>query len=369
MSQRKTSSLSLIHRSAGSNGVARWVLLASLLVTLAAPPAVFGQSGRLDRRQYKSGESMLHVFRPAVAEVAKATVRIKSDGKDAALGVIVDPNGWILTKASEVKGEITVHLSDGRSFEAQLLHHYSRADVAMLKIEAADLPVAQWADEPVVLGQWAVTAGAGIDPVAIGIVSVKERRVPEPAVLGIMLNRDDDAARVRTVFADSGAAKAGLKPNDIITMIADRPVRNGDELINFIQDFRPGDAVRVNLLRGEEVVEVEVVLSAPPTRRNNRSAFQNQLGGELSERNYGFEQAFQHDTVLKPSDCGGPLVNIDGKVVGLNIARSGRTESYALPVPLVKRLIAEFKAGQHAVVPAAPPATELTASKGDGEGN
>ena len=36
-----------------------------------------------------------------------------------------------------------------------------------------------------------------------------------------------------------------------------------------------------------------------------------------------------------PADCGGPLVNLDGKVVGMNIARAGRTESYAIPCACV----------------------------------
>ncbi len=35
--------------------------------------------------------------------------------------------------------------------------------------------------------------------------------------------------------------------------------------------------------------------------------------------------------MLKPTDCGGPLVDLEGRVVGFNIARSGRTESYAVP--------------------------------------
>ena len=63
-----------------------------------------------------------------------------------------------------------------------------------------------------------------------------------------------------------------------------------------------------------------------------RSDFQNSLGGKLSVRRFGFPLAFQHDTVLRPSDCGGPVVDLDGRVVGFNIARAGRTESYALPV-------------------------------------
>jgi serine protease Do len=43
--------------------------------------------------------------------------------------------------------------------------------------------------------------------------------------------------------------------------------------------------------------------------------------------------------VLRPIDCGGPVVDVDGKVVGLNIARAGRVESYALPSSLVRETV------------------------------
>jgi serine protease Do len=58
----------------------------------------------------------------------------------------------------------------------------------------------------------------------------------------------------------------------------------------------------------------------------------------------------QHDTVIRPADCGGPLVDLDGKAVGINIARAGRTESYAIPAEDVIALIAELKSGRLAPV-------------------
>ena len=35
--------------------------------------------------------------------------------------------------------------------------------------------------------------------------------------------------------------------------------------------------------------------------------------------------------MLQPWLCGGPLVNLDGEAIGLNIARAGRVTTYALP--------------------------------------
>jgi len=63
------------------------------------------------------------------------------------------------------------------------------------------------------------------------------------------------------------------------------------------------------------------------------------MGSTLSDRRDGFPEFFQHDTVIKPQDCGGPLVDLEGKAVGINIARAGRTESYAIPTESVLEMV------------------------------
>ena len=40
-----------------------------------------------------------------------------------------------------------------------------------------------------------------------------------------------------------------------------------------------------------------------------------------------------------PEDCGGPLVDLEGRVLGINIARAGRVESYALPASVVRETV------------------------------
>ena len=60
------------------------------------------------------------------------------------------------------------------------------------------------------------------------------------------------------------------------------------------------------------------------------------LGGNVRfKRSSDFVSVFQHDTVIRPVDCGGPIVDLSGKVIGINIVR-GRvwTETYALPAGL-----------------------------------
>ena len=100
--------------------------------------------------------------------------------------------------------------------------------------------------------------------------------------------------------------------------------------------------VKLSVKRGEEELEIEAMLG--PTdemdAQINRHEFQNQLGGELSRRRAGFPSVFQHDTVLQPNECGGPVVDLDGRAVGINIARAGRVASYAIPAAMVKEVLA-----------------------------
>jgi serine protease Do len=70
------------------------------------------------------------------------------------------------------------------------------------------------------------------------------------------------------------------------------------------------------------------------------------MGGALSDRRNGFPIILQHDAALRPSDCGGPLVDLDGKVVGINIARAGRTETYAAPTQAVLPLLYDLMSGK-----------------------
>ena len=65
----------------------------------------------------------------------------------------------------------------------------------------------------------------------------------------------------------------------------------------------------------------------------SRDQFQNTMGGPLSERRAGFPAALQHDTVLQPNQCGGPVVDLDGKTVGINIARAAASAATPSPPP------------------------------------
>jgi serine protease Do len=100
-------------------------------------------------------------------------------------GFIVSPDGVILTNAHVVDdaGKVTVKLTDHREFEARVIGSDAKSDVAVLKIDAANLPVVRLGDPGALeVGEWVVAIGSpfGFDnSVTAGIVSAKGRNLPD----------------------------------------------------------------------------------------------------------------------------------------------------------------------------------------------
>ncbi len=102
-------------------------------------------------------------------------------------GVIVRSDGYVLTNDHVVGGadRVTVRLSDGREFKGKVFRD-PRTDLALVKIEAKDLPYAGFADsEKARVGQWVMAIGNpfGYDnTVTVGVISglSREFSVPDP---------------------------------------------------------------------------------------------------------------------------------------------------------------------------------------------
>jgi len=288
-------------------------------------------------------------FRQVVAEAGACVVRVKCDGKDAALGTIVGPDGWVVTKASELRGPIVCRSRDGQEWEAQIVGVHPQFDLAMLKVEAAGLPLIPWADEtgPAV-GQWVAAPGPEDEaPLALGVIGGPRRKIPPAGgVLGIGVGDADQGTRVVKVLPDSPAAEAGLQIDDVITHVEGNPAQGLHELIAAIRRHPPGQTVRLTVQRGDETLEVSARLAKIDTPGARKREMQNRSHVGISKRHDDFPAVLQHDTVLRPVDCGGPLVDLSGKVIGVNIARGGRTETYCVPSDVLLALMYDLMSGR-----------------------
>ena len=65
--------------------------------------------------------------------------------------------------------------------------------------------------------------------------------------------------------------------------------------------------------------------------------------GNLSEKTSGYPDAIQHDIPLPPQLCGGPLLDLNGKCIGINVSRAGRTKTYAIPADEIQAMLKSVK--------------------------
>jgi serine protease Do len=104
-------------------------------------------------------------------------------------GFVVDANGIILTNAHVVDGadEVKVKFQDQREYTAKVLGVDKATDVAVLKIDARNLPVVTIGDSAKArVGEWVVAIGApfGLEnTVTAGIVSAKSRSLPGDSIV------------------------------------------------------------------------------------------------------------------------------------------------------------------------------------------
>jgi serine protease Do len=342
--------------SLGQRRLARGAMLLAICLGLVVTATAQAQrEGTKSKPFLKTNPKFLEAFHGVVARASQSTLRVQCDGDDVALGTIVGVDGWVLTKASDLKGKIVCKLKDGRQFEARLVGVHEGHDLAMLKIDAAGLTPVIWRsskDDPV--GNWVACAGPGVEPVAVGVISVAARNVPPPkfpnqrdpsasGYLGVGLEAADEGVKINEIMKDSAAAKAGLKVNDRVLSVSGKLVADVEALQKALQVYKPGDTVAVRIKRGDEELDVKAQLGKRPA---GRADIQNNMGSELSKRRTGFPQILQHDSVVRPKDCGGPLVDLDGQVIGVNVCRWGRTETYAVPAEVIQPLLSDLMSGR-----------------------
>lgn len=100
-------------------------------------------------------------------------------------GFIISADGFILTNSHVVAAsdDITVKLSDKREYKAKLIGFDRRTDVAVIKIEAANLPHVEIGDpDKLKVGEWVLAIGSPFgfeNTVTAGIVSAKGRSLPQ----------------------------------------------------------------------------------------------------------------------------------------------------------------------------------------------
>ncbi len=166
-------------------------------------------------------------------------------------GFIVSADGRILTNAHVVDGakEVTVKLTDKREFKAKVVGVDRQTDVAVLKIEATNLPTVQMGNSSETkVGDWVLAIGSPFgfeNSVTAGIVSAKARALPDESLVpfiqtdvavnpgnsgGPLFNMKGEVIGINSqIFSQTGGYQ-GLSfavPVEVATKVQDQLVAHG----------------------------------------------------------------------------------------------------------------------------------------------
>lgn len=287
-------------------------------------------------------ESSMKALKPVVKKAANSVAVVSVDGEPAALGTFVNDDGWMLTKDTETaEGEVTV-VQGGESYAAERVRRFPAHDLALFKVRGGNFESVSWRPGSQKLGALLTAAGPEEMPLGIGLVSVLPRPLAEVGFLGVGTEDAEKGVRIAQVVPESGAAKAGLKAGDVIVSLNEAQVVDSVGFGASIREIKTGETVRLGVEREGELREVEVTLGERPGLSGPRGArFQrmNEMSGRMSEKTGGFPAVLQHDIPLDPSLCGGPLLDLQGRCVGINVSRAGRVKTYAIPASVVAGLL------------------------------
>ncbi len=284
-----------------------------------------------------------------VGRAEASMLRILDGSSTGCYATVIDAEGHAVSKRSQLPkpdsdGWLRAEDRDGASRRVRIVGTDGALDLALLETEGAPLPPIPWElGAKVVPGQVLLTPRFGPTGPALGFAAIERRESERDwrsgPYLGVRTEpvaRADareagveSAVRVLEVVPDAPASRAGVKVGDLLVTLDGQPLSGREGLRRRIYDRAVGDRVRLDLLRRGERMELEATLA---TRGSDGGAAV-QRGNTvtpISAVSTGFGEVIAHDAIVWPEQCGGPIVDLDGRAVGLNIARYDRTATHAL---------------------------------------
>jgi len=207
-------------------------------------------------------------------------------------GVIVDGKGYILTNDHVVAGaeKITIHLFDGRELKGTVRGTDPRTDLAVVHVEAADLPVAVLGDsDKIQVGEWAIAVGSPFglkETVTVGVISAKGRSglgtgtyedfLQTDASInpgnsgGPLVNIDGDVIGINAMIIQPGQGIGFAIPINLAKTIMQELIKTGKVVRPWVgiglQDITP-DLMKFFNLKEKEGALISQVYSGSPAER------------------------------------------------------------------------------------------------------
>lgn len=309
--------------------------------------------------EYRSGLGVRRVVSVGLGDASTYVFPIKQDRAIKVYGVSVRSDGWILTKLSEIEDgkNISITVNDIEKF-GRIVARNTAMDLALIKIDAQSLPIVRFAgsDRESTVGSMVSSFDHTYESIGVGFISMVNylaRNINQTPVVGMegrpltpeeMDSLGVDGIRVTSVITNYPAHRAGMRRGDVIVSVDGYFFNDWKLYVDHVYRKNPGDKVQFVILRNDEYQHIEVELGHQigmehPMRNSDVGR---RILGPYNARYNGFGEVVAHDTVLSPNQMGTPLVDLSGKVVGINIARFHRSLTYAIPANRIVEILPQL---------------------------
>jgi serine protease Do len=213
----------------------------------------------------------------------------------AGSGFIISPDGQILTNYHVVgdADRVTVKLNDGREFTAKTIGTDQPSDIAVIKIEAKDLPVLRLGDSDAMeVGDWVIAAGNPFgltESITVGVISAKGRSrlgiadfedfIQTDAAInpgnsgGPLINLQGEAIGVNTAIASRSGGYMGIGfaiPSNMVKTVKDQLLTHGKVVRGYlgvrIQELTRALAQSMHIDTTEGVLVADVSKGSPAAK-------------------------------------------------------------------------------------------------------
>lgn len=335
---------------AGSNGHVALTAIRDALHNSEFWTTLTQQAGARSGAKLSSKELTASPHVVAAATRATAAIHGTPAGGESAiriLGTVLDDQ-HVATKLSEVVPyrALECQFANGSTITATLSKSDRSLDLAILKLtscyeDGKDLNAANPKHpNAVVFRSQIVFAATGLTDVSaagmIGRIAYHEPVLP--VRFGARMQADANRVRIAELSPNGSAVLAGMQVGDELSQLDGKALTGLTGIGELLMAAQPGDWLSIDIRRAMKQFSLQAQLQHDPAQQFEKTEFLDGRSGSVSQRRSGFPSVLQHAIALDPATCGGPLLDIHGHIIAINIARRARESTLAVPLDEVLKL-------------------------------
>ncbi|MDB2685734.1 trypsin-like peptidase domain-containing protein [Mariniblastus sp.] len=327
-----------------------------------ADPSLPAKFGRDALEVQQALAALLDKIEPSVVRLVSVEQgEDRAEKQSEVLGTIVSASGLVVAKLSDLQPPVQTQIGEDW-VDAEVVSFDEKTDLALLQLSPKKdmkfVPVQNITNlaEENLIGRLILSVKknpedshleASLGTMMVAPQTFAKTSARQQVDLGLVFEKEKDQSSreagmdITRVYPKSLADQSGLRNGDRLVSIDGRDVINETGLKQILAKLVGGQTIRFSILRQGELLSFRVRL---PNRLP--LVWDRWGGGPFSGRRFGFGTVIAHDAVIDPSDCGGPVIDLAGNFVGINVSRAMRTTTYAVPAKTVLRLVEEYQQSQ-----------------------